>query len=258
MENVIDFHVHPYLSQTECLGMYRESFYLDPMEARRDLEESGIMHICGSVIENGTYTSDRGFEYFRELNRKALKLQEIYGGFYTPGIHVHPDYVKESCDEIEYMHGRGVRLIGELVPYSHGWNDYSCRGLAEILDTAEQYGMIVSYHTMGEDRQIEDMIAEHAGIIFVAAHPGQKGDFLKHIDRMKRYENAWLDLSGTGLFRYGMLVHGVNEAGFERFLFGTDYPICNPRMYVQAVLQEHISDEAKECILWGNARRLLE
>ena len=48
MENVIDFHVHPYLSQTECLGMYRESFYLDPMEARRDLEESGIMHICGS------------------------------------------------------------------------------------------------------------------------------------------------------------------------------------------------------------------
>ena len=171
---------------------------------------------------------------------------------------MHPDYVKESCDEIEYMHGRGVRLIGELVPYSHGWNDYSCRGLAEILDTAEQYGMIVSYHTMGEDRQIEDMIAEHPGIIFVAAHPGQKGDFLKHIDRMKRYENAWLDLSGTGLFRYGMLVHGVNEAGFERFLFGTDYPICNPRMYVQAVLQEHISDEAKECILWGNARRLLE
>ena len=77
MENVIDFHVHPYLSQTECLGMYRESFYLDPMEARRDLEESGIMHICGSVIENGTYTSDRGFEYFRELNRKELKLQEI-------------------------------------------------------------------------------------------------------------------------------------------------------------------------------------
>ena len=47
---------------------------------------------------------------------------------------------------------------------------------------------------------------------------------------MKRFENAWLDLSGTGLFRYGMLVHGVNEAGFERFLFGTDYPDLQPRV----------------------------
>lgn len=35
-------------------------------------------------------------------------------------FHVHPAWVRESCDEIAYMHDRGVRLIGELVPYMHG------------------------------------------------------------------------------------------------------------------------------------------
>ena len=58
-------------------------------------------------------------------------------------------------------------------------------------------------------------------------------------------------------------VREVNDAalaqtvGSDRVLFGTDYPICNPGMYVQAVLGEHIPDEDKEKILFGNARRIL-
>ena len=74
---------------------------------------------------------------------------------------------------------------------------------------------------------------------------------------MKKFPNLYLDISGTGLFRYGLLASSVKTVGSERVLFGTDYPICNPRMYVQAVLGEHISDEEKENILFRNAKRLL-
>ena len=92
---------------------------------------------------------------------------------------------------------------------------------------------------------------------FVAAHPGQKADYLLHVERMKKFPNLNLDISGTGLFRYGLLAALAQTVGSDRVLFGTDYPICNPRMYVQAVLGEHISDEDKEKILFGNARRIL-
>ena len=55
-----------------------------------------------------------------------------------------------------------------------------------------------------------------------------------------------------------MLAAGVKAVGAERILFGTDYPITNPGMYVQAVLGEHISEEEKEKIFYKNAQRILK
>ena len=68
------------------------------------------------------------------------------------------------------------------MPYLDGWDDYSCSGLSEILDVAEQYGLIVSFHSMGEDA-MDKMVKEHPNITFVAAHPGEYGEFMRHIDR---------------------------------------------------------------------------
>ncbi len=255
---IIDFHTHPYKTMSECTCMYKETFFLNTKEAKADLESAGITRICGSVIEPGCYQPEDGYAHFGKLNERALELTKEYQGYYIPGIHVHPDYVQESCDEIERMHKKGVRLIGELVPYMHGWADYSNKSFSEILDTAAQYGMVVSYHTVEtEAEEMERMIAAHKNVIFVAAHPGQKACYLQHIERMSRYENAYLDLSGTGLFRYGMLVHGVKMLGSERILFGTDYPITNPAMYVQAVCHEHISERDRENIFSANAKRIL-
>lgn len=256
---IIDFHTHPYKTMEECSCMYKEALFLNTQEARADLEAAGITRICGSVIEPGCYRPEEGFSYFKKLNDRAVELAEEYQGYYIPGIHVHPAYVKESCEEIERMYKKGVKLIGELVPYMHGWTDYSNKGFSEILDTAAQYDMIVSYHTIiMEENEMERMIAEHKEVTFVAAHPGEKVNYLKHIERISRYDNAYLDLSGTGLFRYGMLAYGVDKLGSERILFGTDYPICNPGMYVQAVCHEHISDKDRENIFAANAKRLLK
>jgi predicted TIM-barrel fold metal-dependent hydrolase len=54
-----------------------------------------------------------------------------------------------------------------------------------------------------------------------------------------------------------MLSQLVNDVGAERILFGTDYPVCNPGVYVGGVLAEKITDSAKELIFSGNAKRLL-
>ena len=92
---------------------------------------------------------------------------------------------------------------------------------------------------------------------FVFAHPGERNTYLRHIERMEKYSNAYLDLSGTGLFRYAMLAHGVNRVGAERFLFGTDFPVCNAAMQVAGILSEYLTDEDYELIFSGNAKRLL-
>lgn len=256
--NVIDFHTHPYLSRDEFLNFYPECFEPSPQQLMEDVTKAGISHICGSVLNKRPYTSKEGFGYIRELNDKALSLKERLGDFYTPGFHIHPHFVDLSIAEIGRMHDKGIRLIGELVPYMHGWSDYSDARLHTILEAAEQYGdMIVSFHTMkDEQKQMTEMIASHPKLDFVAAHPNEKELFLLHLERLRKFDNFYLDLSGTGIFRYGLIAYGVNKVGSGKFIFGTDYPICNPRMYVQAVLHEPISDRDKENILYNNAAGL--
>ena len=256
--NIIDFHTHPYLSGDEFLNFYPECFEPSAAQLKDDLEKAGIGHICGSVLNKRPYTPEEGFSYIKELNDKALALKEKLGSFYTPGFHIHPGFVDESVAEIKRMHDNGIDLIGELVPYMHGWSDYSDKGLHTILEAAGQYGMTVSFHTMkDEQKQMTGMIEAHPQVNFVAAHPNEKEYFLLHLERLRRFDNFYLDLSGTGIFRYGLIAYGVKKAGAEKFIFGTDYPICNPGMYVHAVLHEPISDDDKEKILYSNAVRLI-
>lgn len=259
---IIDFHTHPYMTMEEDACMYNKDFFLTHEEAMEDLKAAGINHICGSVIKPGCYDVNKGFEQIIELNRRALELKEIYGDFYTPGFHIHPGYVKESLEEIEFMHSNGIKLVGELVPYMQGWKDmghnYASKNLFELLDLIGDYGMVFSYHTiLDQQEEMNKMIEENKKVTFVAAHPGQRADYEKQLERLKKYDNLYLDVSGTGLFRYGMLYKGVNEVGSERFIFGTDYPISNPGMYVQALLYEKITDKQREDIFYNNASRLM-
>ena len=76
--------------------------------------------------------------------------------------------------------------------------------------------------------------------------------------RMKMSENYYLDISGTGVFRHGLIRHALDDFGKERILFGTDFPVCNPSVYLGAVLMDiSISDTEREYILNKNAKRLL-
>lgn len=256
---IIDFHTHPFLSPGTNICSHQDYCPMDPGRTRSEMETLGVAKICGSVIglPQGVPAEADIWERLLACNDEALRLQALYGGFYIPGFHVHPGYVRESCAEIERMHKLGVRLIGELVPYMHGWTDYASPAFSEILDTARQYSMIVSFHSMNEDA-MDQMVAQHPDVIFVAAHPGEYGEFMRHMERMKTSENYYLDLSGYGIFRYGMLRHAIDTFGPERFLFGSDFPTCNTAMYIGGVLLDpRITDREKELIFFQNAKRLL-
>ncbi len=251
--NIIDFHIHPFLSKEDFLCFYPEVFEAPDLNMLlSDMEKAGIDTFCGSVISQKT----NDYSKIRTDNDKALEIWKILGSRYIPGIHVHPDFVEESVSEIKRTASLGVKLIGELVPYHHGWSDYSSDSFGEILNAAEQYGMTVSLHTMSL-AEMRMMAKQHKDISFVFAHPGEKERLSEHISVMKDCENVYLDLSGGGLHRFGMLKKLCHEVGADRIIFGTDYPLMNPKMYVNAVLGEHISDREKEQILHKNAERLL-
>ena len=253
---IIDFHTHPF-SVNNNICAYKRAFDMREEEMIPLLRSLGISAMCGSVIQvDDRLNYANAFEKIKTSNREALALAERLGGFYIPGFHVHPDYVDESIEEIRFMSERGVKLIGELVPYHDSWDSYAHEGLCAILEEAEKHGMVVSFHTMSH-ATIDTMVAAHPGVTFVAAHPGETDQFYGHIERMKKYGNLYLDISGTGLYRYHSLALLVKELGSERILFGSDYPTCNPGCFIGGVLCEPLSDSEFENIFSKNAKRLL-
>lgn len=249
---IIDFHMHPYLRDSENMRFYPDGDR--PEEIRGRLEASGITHICGSICSKDDSVS------IWEMNNIALQVKEKLGDFYTPGFHVHPAEVERSLEEIRRMDSLGVRLLGEVVPYMHGWNDFQHTSYFDemhvLLGEAEKRGMVFSFHT-DWSWKMDELIEKHPDLPFVAAHPGERASVENHIARMRRYDNAYLDISGTGILRLGMLEHLVNAVGADRILFGTDYPISNHDLYVHVVRIARISDADKEKIFHLNAERLL-
>ena len=262
---IIDFHTHPFTDKPSNICSHQDETEVTFDRSIAYLKGMGISKICGSVIcrntdEHAPYKSD--WEMIADSNRRALELKELYGDFYIPGFHVHPGYIKESCEEIEKMSKLGVNLIGELVPYIHGWSDCSRDEFDELIHVATHYNMVINIHFSDNilDRdQMDKMVQKHPDTVFVAAHPCEYDDYVRHLNRMKMSENYYLDLSGLGLHRHRMLRRGIDECGVERFLFGSDYPTCNPAMYIGGVLLDSlISEEEKKCIFSGNAKKLLK
>ena len=248
---IIDFHTHPFINEN-----YNSCFYNNTVtfnNFKSILTKAGISHICGSVI----YKTNN-FTEIKNLNNEALKLKEIWQNFYTPGIHIHPCYIEESINELRTMSSKGIKLVGELVPYYNGWDKYYDKNIHIIYEEIDKLNMIVSLHTdfNTDMKSLEEAVKTFKNIKFVAAHPNQKELYETHIKLLNKYDNYFIDLSGSGLFRFGMLKNLVNKTSSKKIIFGTDFPICNPKMYVEAVLFENLNSYDMDNIFYKNAENL--
>ena len=252
---IIDAHVHPcsfysFLETTDFGGKdLDENFVLS-------LKSTGISRCAGSVAQR--LTGDFSWEILHELNVKALQIRDRFDNFVIPGICVHPHFVKESLEEIDFMyHKENVRFIGELVAYMMAYTNYAQPAMMPIWDLANQLGMVVNLHLSNLD-EARMLLKNFPDMKLVIAHP--TADLNEYEARMRlvaQYPNAALDISGSGPNTWGMLRRGINWAGKEKPLFGTDFPIRNPGMYVAGVLYERLTDDENAAIFAGNFKRLM-
>ena len=93
------------------------------------------------------------------------------------------------------------------------------------------------------------------GVVVSGGEPLLHPDIAEFLKKVKELGyKVKIDTNGT---KPEMLKKLVNEVGSEKILFGTDFPICNPEMYVRAVDSEEISSKDKDNIYFKNAQRVL-
>jgi predicted TIM-barrel fold metal-dependent hydrolase len=249
---IIDCHTHPDKSALA------NGWFLPPtsMAERFDFEKScGVDRCCGSVISFEKFAS---FADVVKANRAALEIAKDASGFYYPGIHIHPGFAEESCRELETcVKKHGVRWVGELVGYINGYgDDYAAAGSDCIYALAAELGVPVNIHC-GNLEVVAKLCRDFPKLNVVLAHPGDgKQLMMERTGLVASFPNLYLDLSGSGVMRYGFIRAAVDLAGANKILFGTDFPICNPAMYVHCVLSEPLTQEERIAIFSGNFKRL--
>ena len=249
---IIDAHCHP-IAEPDVSIINAYGTPDNTKDVFTEMRNAGLDFCCGSVIKPDKEPKD--FSSFARTNAAGYRIEREYPDFYQTGIRINPLFVKDSLAELEKYHKLGVTWVGELVPYSSGYSSYSSPEILEIFSVVRDLGMTVSVHSPDEE-DIAKLMENLPGLNVVAAHPGEKPRVMLRVELMKRFPGLYWDLSGTGLFRWGMLKYMVDQCGPEKILFGTDFPICNIAMQIYGVLSEHISDEARVAIFSGNFERL--
>ena len=150
-------------------------------------------------------------------------------------------------------------MIGELVPYLMKTGEYNSPGMIQILKEAGKLGMTASLDG-GFRKTVVPVLEQCPGLNVVLAHPGAPwgDDSAKmRFQWVSEYENLYMDISGTGLYRWNMLRYGIDVCGAEKLLFGSDMPVCSAGMYLFGVLSENLTEEELRLVLGGNFKRLL-
>ena len=242
---VIDCHMHPYLCSDRKFDFQVPESYSEFFSVQA---AAGIKLSCGSFNERGAGLEA---EKLYKCNERVLTVHREYSDSFYPGVNISPLLPEESCSEMEKFHRAGFNWVGEIAWYVMGYEKYSLPGMDLICDLAENLDMVINLHPSSLE-DMDKLIGRFPKVNFVIAHPESSWGVIPTYELAVKHPNMYLDLSGSGLFRMGMLRKGIDMLGKERILFGTDYPICNPAMNVAGVMFEKLSGDECRAVFRDN------
>ena len=247
---IIDAHLHDNL-----MGLFiAEPTGLDAMLRMMDRLNVRLA-VCTSqealVLGGGLASARRAFEqsdgrgYYLGVfdpNHPAeclRALREAVGWPGFVGIKLHPPFHTTMADHPGYRPAWDFAAEHGLTILTHSWSlsDYNP---AQRFATPERF---------------ECYIREFQQVRFVFGHAGGRGTGRAHVVRLANlYPRVYLDIAGD-IYCRGLIEDLAASVPADRILFGTDYPMMDPRSNLTRVLLSPVSTEAKRLILADNAMR---
>ena len=181
--------------------------------------------------------------------------------------------LRELADFLEHGLVKGLKLYPGYEPfYPHD------KRLQVVYDLAEEFDVPVMFHSgdtyspkgklkYSHPLEIDEVAVDHPNVKFVICHLGNP--WIKDcMEVVYKNQNCYTDISGLVL---GEFTEAFEEYMSEeirdaivyagdpgRFLFGTDWPICSTRSYVNFVKQLALPTEAHNKIMGENAQKLFK
>ena len=182
------------------------------------------------------------------------------GGRLTGLGTLHPDS-EDQAGDVKHLMELGLKGV-KLHPDIQGFKIDDHRML-RIYDLCEEAEIPILMHA-GDDRfdfsnpnRMKPILEIYKGLTIVGAHLGGWMVWDEALESLSAFPNFFVDCSSCFPFIPAERVHALIEAwGADKILFGTDYPMWEPKKEVDALLALNLDDEAYRKIFSENAKKV--
>ena len=239
---IIDGHIHAgYWSTERFLGRGVPLLALEACLAECDIDGAVLTDLCRNdlVLEFMDGERKKRYWFVPWVNPGAagdLDFVEEHKAR-VDGIKLHP-----SCDRIKVTDERVVPFL-----------EFAGRQHVPVVIHCGRWQEMSSY------RFALEVAGKYPDINFILSHMGGDTPELETAttDAIKEraLANAYLGIEGVR--EYWAVQRAIDELGADRVIFGSDYPLGHPRMYLGLVDALTLSAEDRQKVLGSNILRLL-
>lgn len=198
-------------------------------------------------------------EQVSSINHFISEAVKASGGKMTGLGTLHPDSadIKRDIDELISLGLRGVKLHPDIQGFK--LDDYRC---LKIYDLCEGK-LPILFHTgdkrydMSNPNRMVPILDIYKNLIAIGAHFGGYSVWEDAVRMLPKYPNIFVDCSSSFFAMSDEEIRRmINAFGEDRVLFGTDYPMWDPKKEVDRLISLGLSDSAYEKIFHANAERI--
>jgi uncharacterized protein len=192
-----------------------------------------------------------GISYLNYKQRDLRELADFLEAGLVKGLKLYPGY------EPFYPHDRRLQVVYDLA------EEFDVPVMIHSGDTYTPKGKVKYSHPL----EVDEVAVDHPNVKLVICHLGNPW-LVDCMEVVYKNPNVCADLSGLVLGEFSeafedYMAEQIEEvilyAGEpDRFLFGSDWPICSMRSCVEFVRQLKMPEADRHAILYENSRRLFK
>ena len=258
---IIDAHAHIFPTKiafkaSESIG----DFYGIPMSSDASVDsllkgekELGASYalVCSSALSPAQVVSINDF-----ISKEVSEHPELIG---FAAMHRDMEEFKEEIKRVKALGLRGVKFHNDMQQI-----DIDDPKMFPIYEAIANEGLAVLFH-MGDNRydysapeKMVKVAKEYPHLTVIGAHFGgyRRWNDSYHNPKL---DNVYYDTSSS-LFMIDNTTaeRFIDHFGPDRFFFGSDFPMWNPKKELDRFMKLNLSDEVREMILYKNFARVFK
>lgn len=190
-----------------------------------------------------------GISYVNYRERDLRELADFLKAGLVKGLKLYPGY------EPFYPHDHRLQVVYDLA------EEFDVPVMIHCGDTFTPGGRLKYSHPL----EVDEVAVDHPNVKLVICHLGNPW-LVDCMEVVYKNKNVYADFSGLVLGEFTEAFEDYMEEQIaevilyagepERFLYGSDWPICSMKSYAQFVRQLKMPDAQRHAIMYENARRL--
>ena len=259
---IFDVHVHIYPDKiAEKASASVGAFY------------DGIpMHGSGTLEDCLRQQDEAGFTRFAahsvaltphnvgSINRFILSAQAQQPERIVPFAAIHPEMedMEATVRDIVNQGFRGIKIHPDMQKFRV--DDPAAAPMMEAIEGRLPLLIHCGDYRYDYDgpQRILNLRRQHPKLQIICAHFGGWSEW-NRAEELLPGNGLFIDTSSS-LFKWPAerAAEAIHRFGVENVLFGTDYPMWNPKEELERFMQMRLTDAEREDILWNNAQRILQ